>query len=127
MIASDRRFTVIYDAQCGVCSRSVAWLRRQDARPAMRFLASESEEAVRLVPVRPPNQMAIVSPMGEVLLGADGWIGCMQTIPRYRWMARVAGWPVVKPFVMLGYGVIAKNRRLISKMLGRKRDLCEIR
>jgi predicted DCC family thiol-disulfide oxidoreductase YuxK len=93
----------------------------------MRFLASESDEAVRLVPVRPPNQMAIVSPAGEVLLGADGWIGCMQTIPRYRWMAKVAGWTVVKPFVKLGYGVIARNRRRISQMLGRKPDVCEIR
>ncbi len=93
----------------------------------MRILASESEEAVRLVPVRPLNQMAIVSLTGEVLLGADGWIGCMETIPRYRWLARVAGWPVVKPFVKVGYGVIARNRRRISAILGRKADVCEIR
>jgi predicted DCC family thiol-disulfide oxidoreductase YuxK len=120
-------FTVIYDAQCGVCTSSVAWLRRQHAEPAMRFLASESEEAVRLVPHRPPNQMAIVSPSGEVLLGADGWIGCMQTIPRYRGLAKVAGWPAVKPFVKFGYGLIARNRRRISAMLGRKPDVCEIK
>ena len=119
-------FTVIYDAQCGVCTSSVAWLQRQHAEPAMRFLPSDSEEATRLVPHRPPNQMAIVSPRGEVLLGAEGWIGCMQTIPRYRAMARVAGWPVVKPAVKFGYGLIAKNRRRISAMLGRKPDVCEI-
>ena len=120
-------YTVIYDARCGVCSRSVAWLKRQKADQPLRFLASDSEEAVRLVPVRPPNQMAIVSPTGEVLLGSDGWIGCMSTLPRYRMIASVMAWPVVNPFVRLGYGIVARNRLRISAMLGRKADACEIR
>ena len=125
-MGSDATFTVIYDAQCGVCSSSVAWLKRQHAEPPMRFLAAQSEEAARLVPHRPPNQMAIVNPAGEILLGADGWIGCLQTVPRYRGLARVAGWTVVKPVVRLGYALIARNRLRISKLLGRKPDVCEI-
>jgi len=120
-------YTVIYDAHCGVCSWSVAWLQRQKADQPFRFLASDSEEAIRLVPVRPPNQMAIVAPSGEVLLGSDGWIGCMSVLPRYKWAARVMAWPVVNPFVRLGYGIVAKNRLRISKLLGRKPDVCEIR
>jgi len=126
-MTSGSTYTVIYDAQCGVCSRSVAWLRGQRADQPFRFLAAESEEAIRLVPVRPPNQMAIVSPTGEVLLGAEGWIGCMSTIPRYRALAKVAGWPVVKPFVKAGYGLIARNRRRLSALLGRRADVCELR
>jgi predicted DCC family thiol-disulfide oxidoreductase YuxK len=120
-------FSVIYDSHCGVCSRSVAWLRRQRADQPLRFLAADSEEAVRLVPVRPPNQMAIVGPGGEVLLGSEGWVACLSALPRYRWMARVMGWPVVKPFVRVGYGLVARNRMRISAMLGRKADACEIR
>jgi predicted DCC family thiol-disulfide oxidoreductase YuxK len=121
-------YTVIYDAHCGVCSRSVAWLRRQRADQPLRFLAADSEEAVRLVPVRPPNQMAIVGPSGEVLLGSDGWIACMSALPRYRGLARVMVWPVVNPFVRIGYGLVARNRLRISAMLGRKGDAaCEIR
>ncbi len=119
-------YTVIYDSHCGVCSRSVAWLQRQRADQPFRFLAAESDEAIRLVPVRPPNQMAIVSPSGEVLLGADGWIGCMSTLPRYRMLAKIATWPLVKPFVKLGYGLIARNRRRLSALLGRRADVCEI-
>jgi predicted DCC family thiol-disulfide oxidoreductase YuxK len=120
-------YTVIYDAHCGVCSRSVAWLQRQRADEPLRFLAADSEEAVRLVPVRPPNQMAIVAPSGEVLLGSDGWIACMSVLPRYRWMARMMAWPGLKPFVRVGYGLVARNRLRISAMLGRKADVCEIR
>jgi len=120
-------YTVIYDAYCGVCSRSVAWLKRQQADQPLRFLAADSEEAVRLVPVRPPNQMAIVAPSGEVLLGSDGWIACLSALPRYRWMARVMAWRLMKPFVRLGYGLVARNRLRISAMLGRKPDACEIR
>jgi predicted DCC family thiol-disulfide oxidoreductase YuxK len=119
-------YTVIYDAHCGVCSRSVAWLRRQKADRPLRFLAADSEDAVRLVPVRPPNQMAIVAPTGEVLLGSDGWIGVMSTLPRYRVIAGVMKWPVVNTFVRIGYGLVAKNRLRLSKMLGRKPDVCEI-
>jgi len=120
-------FTVIYDAHCGVCSRSVAWLRRQRADYPLRFLASDSEDAVRMVPVRPPNQMAIVSPAGEVLLGSDGWIACMTALPSYRWLARVMKWPVVNLFVRVGYGLIARNRSRLSAMLRRKGDACELR
>lgn len=119
-------FTIIYDAYCGVCSRSVAWLQRQRADQPLRFLAAHSDEAVRLVPVRPPNQMAIVAPSGEVLLGSEGWVACMSVLPRYRWAARAMGWPVLKPFVRVGYGLVAKNRRRISALLGRKPDVCEI-
>lgn len=124
---SSRGYTVIYDSHCGVCSRSVAWLKRQKADQPLRFLAAESEEAVRLVPVRPPNQMAIVSPTGEVLLGSDGWIGCLSALPRYRSLARMMAWPVANWFVRLGYGIVARNRLWISAMLGRKADACEIR
>lgn len=125
-LSTNSGFTVIYDAHCGVCSRSVAWLQRQRADQPLRFLAAHSEEAIRLVPVRPPNQMAIVSPSGEVLLGADGWIGCMSALPRYRWLARAMAWPVAKPFVRAGYGLVARNRLRLSAMLGRKPDACEI-
>jgi predicted DCC family thiol-disulfide oxidoreductase YuxK len=102
-------------------------LRRQRADQPLLFLAADSDEAVRLVPVRPPNQMAMVAPGGEVLLGSDGWIACMSALPRYRAVARVMAWPVVNPFVRVGYGLVAKNRLRISAMLGRKPDACEIR
>ena len=46
-------YTVIYDAHCGVCSRSVAWLRRQRADQELRFLPADSEEAIRFI--HPPG------------------------------------------------------------------------
>jgi predicted DCC family thiol-disulfide oxidoreductase YuxK len=125
-ISTQKGFTVIYDAECGVCSRSVAWLQRQRADQPMRFLAAHTDEAVRLVPVRPPNQMAIVAPSGEVLLGSEGWVACMSALPRYRAAVRVMGWPVVRPFVRVGYGLVARNRRRLSRWLGRKPDVCEL-
>jgi predicted DCC family thiol-disulfide oxidoreductase YuxK len=40
---------VIYDGQCGLCSRTVRWLLRRDRHARLRFIAAESPRAAGLI------------------------------------------------------------------------------
>jgi predicted DCC family thiol-disulfide oxidoreductase YuxK len=43
------RVLVVFDGQCGLCSRTVRWLLRRDRHNRLRFLAAESPRAVTFV------------------------------------------------------------------------------
>jgi predicted DCC family thiol-disulfide oxidoreductase YuxK len=111
-------FVVLYDDACGICSQAVQWLARQQLRGEVRLVPVDSEEARRLAPHRPADQMAVVGPAGEVWLGGDGWIQCLGLTRRYRMAASFLALPGVRGCVQAVYWLIARNRHRISRLLG---------
>lgn len=110
-------YVVIYDADCGVCTAAIGWLQRQRLREPVRWLLLDSEEARRLVPNRPADEMAVVGPNGQVWTGADGAIVSLRLTGHTAlvWLLR---FPLVHGLTRIGYRIIARNRARISKLFG---------
>lgn len=116
--------TLAYDADCGFCSASVAWLRGLRLREG---------QALNVVPYQDP---AIAAKLPGVDLGhADGGVQLLlpdgairrdsdaigEILVRSRKYAALGKWILLPGFRMLArivYRIVARNRRLISRMLG---------
>jgi hypothetical protein len=94
-----------------------AWMARQRTLVHPRWLAVSSEDALRIVPDRPQDEMAVVGPEGDIWFGGDAVIMSLWTLARYRWLARLFALPGVHTLVLWAYRPIARRRRWISKLL----------
>ncbi len=43
-VAFPQKYTVLYDAQCGGCSRAVSWLKRMDKRGQFEYLPLQQKD-----------------------------------------------------------------------------------
>jgi predicted DCC family thiol-disulfide oxidoreductase YuxK len=114
-------FCLLYDADCGFCTRSVRWLVGH--LPDLRTLAMQSDEARAWVPDQPADQVALVGPDGAVWLGGAAWTVCLSQIPRLALVARLMAAAPIQPLVHRTYRLIAANRRRISRLWG---DTCQL-
>lgn len=98
MSNSDLR--VLYNASCPVCRAEIdhyaSTAARQDLPlrfddlngPNLALWGIPADQAARRLHVRKD---------GRVLAGMDGFRAIWQALPRYRWLARVTAWPVIRP------------------------------
>jgi predicted DCC family thiol-disulfide oxidoreductase YuxK len=110
-------YVVIYDADCGVCTAAIQWLQRQHLREPVSWLPLDFEEAQRLVPNRPADEMAVVGPTGQVWTGVDGAIVSL-ALAGHSIMAGLLRLPLVHALAKLGYRLTARNRVRISRLFG---------
>ena len=119
MTATDP-LTVLYDADCGICSHSAAVLRRLD-----------SEHRLRLVPLQAPGSLPGLPTQEELLAvmhvvdGAGRWdrggAACLRiadAIPALRPLAMVGRLPFAGLAVEWLYVLAAHNRGRLSRLLG---------
>jgi predicted DCC family thiol-disulfide oxidoreductase YuxK len=96
----DTDLRVLYNASCPVCRAEIDHyasaaaqqdlpLRFDDLNgPNLALWGISADQAARRLHVLKD---------GQVLAGMDGFRAIWQALPRYRWLARVAGWPLVRP------------------------------
>lgn len=119
--ASPDRVLVLYDADCGICTRSACWLARRDRH--RRLDLEPLQEANRLAPDAPP--------MAELLLalhardsggrwhrGGDAVLTALETLPRWRVLPRVVRRTPLGLVVEPLYRLVAANRGLASRLFG---------
>jgi predicted DCC family thiol-disulfide oxidoreductase YuxK len=124
---TDRRLLVLYDADCGICSRSASLLRRLDRAGRLH-----------LMPLQDAGEIADAPPV-EALLDAihvrdaDGrWsaagtaaIRIAAEVPLLRSLAVAARFAPIRVLVEWTYMRVAANRHRISRLLGD--DACTVR
>jgi predicted DCC family thiol-disulfide oxidoreductase YuxK len=109
--------TIVYDAECGLCTRAKDWLRRQPPLVALEFLATGSPEMRRRFPQLRSGELAVVADTGEVWLGNHAWIACLWALEHYRDLAfRLAG-PLVSLLAREAFVSVSRNRRALSSLL----------
>jgi len=123
--AQGSRLTTLYHGSCPVCGREVSHYRRyageralplgwEDisegrAAPLMEAYGVEREDAKK--------RLHVVTSDGRLLSGVDAFQALWAEMPRYRWLAKLVGWPVVKPIARFVYdrllapALYAANRR----------------
>jgi predicted DCC family thiol-disulfide oxidoreductase YuxK len=98
---------VLYNAACPVCSREIDHYAKITENQALQITYSDlnsadtcaawnisPDQAARRLHVRKGN---------DILSGIPAFIALWQDIPRYRWLARVVGWPGVRQIATLLY------------------------
>lgn len=108
---------VVYDADCGVCQASVAWLRQRDRRQRLRFVPNDGELPAGVAPAETEHTVVVLEGARKWTRGAAtarllrelrGWaiLGYALRLPGIAWLADRA------------YDRFARNRHRISEALG---------
>ena len=123
MASTHRTLTVLYDADCPVCRLTVRalkrldWRRRLEVVPLQRFIRSADGD-----PTRRELRSAL-----HVRDAGGGWerggraaLRIASVIPVLAPLAVVGHAPGMPGIVDKAYGLVARNRHLISRVLGIK-------
>ena len=115
-----RHLTLVYDAECGLCSRLTTWLRGQPKWIPLYVLPSS--QAVKTYPAlaagKFEGELIVFSDEGAVYTGDRAWVMCLFALKDYREWARRLSRPALLPFARQAFKVLSNNRRAISKWLG---------
>lgn len=126
-----RRLYVLYDAECGLCSRIRRWAEGQAAFVELEFVAAQSPTALWRFPtlVGPgrPEELIVVSDEGGVYREDTAWVMVLYATEQYReWAIRLSR-PWLLPLAREAFAALTRNRRKVSDWLGlvSDRDLVE--
>ena len=126
-MAEATHFDVLYDGGCGICSRSVAWLRRLDWRRRLRFV-DFNVEWDRLTSMYPGldrdacvNAMHVVAPIGRITAGFDAFRTIAWIIPAFWLAAPFLYLPGVPPIGRRVYAYVARHRSTTCAVPARRR------
>ena len=100
---------LLYDADCGFCTRSASWLARRGV-PGVRPMQSVDLDALGVDAVRATREIPAVLASGEVVYGARA-IG--EALRQGPWWLRAAGWLIRRPLAWpaaLAYRLVARYR-----------------
>lgn len=125
-VPEPRTLLVIYDADCGICTRTARVLRRLDQRHRLRFVAAQdSTESVDRPPVDALlRAIHVRDAAGRWHVAGRGAIRIADAIPVLKPLALLARLPLAMRLVEWGYGRIAANRGRISRVL--REPACQV-
>ncbi|HYL97672.1 MAG TPA: DCC1-like thiol-disulfide oxidoreductase family protein [Blastocatellia bacterium] len=115
-----RQLTVIYDSQCGLCSRVQAWLLNQPKFVDLIFVPVNSEEAHYRYPqlnhAMTAKDVTVISDGGGVYWGPKAWLMCLWALKSYReWSFRLSS-PELLPTTRRVVAMISQNRHALEGM-----------
>lgn len=110
-------FTILYDADCSLCTNTKDWIRRQTPLVGLQFVAAGSPDAHMRFPQLRAGELAVVSNTGEVWLGDHAWIVCLWALRDYRDLACRLTSPLLSLLAREAFAVVSKHRLAVSSML----------
>jgi predicted DCC family thiol-disulfide oxidoreductase YuxK len=119
------QLTVLYDADCGVCSHTARVLRRADSRRRLRFVALQTAA----LPGMPQRKELMASlhvrdDSGRWSEGGAAWVEISRRVPLLRPLSFYAKLPLAMPVLDVLFQTIADNRHTISRVLGLR--VCQV-
>jgi predicted DCC family thiol-disulfide oxidoreductase YuxK len=109
---------VVYDADCGVCQASVAWIRRRDRRSAVQFVGNDAPELPAGVSRDETEHTIVVLDGGHKLVRADGVARILRELRGWSALGTVLRVPGLRQLGNLGYDAFARRRHRVSAALG---------
>ena len=99
---------VLYNETCPVCRFEIDAYRRRALAGGLpiRFDTLDRAEDWGLTPDQAARQLHVWQG-GRVLSGLGAFRALWAAMPGWRWLARVTGWPVIRPLAALAYSRIA--------------------
>lgn len=116
---------VLYDADCGFCTRCARWLAGQRRHIRLECLPNGSPYLAELFPTLralPKAELTVIDDQGGVYYGTNAWLMALWALEEYRpWAARLAS-PALRPFAREAFELVSTNRRGISALLGLRNE-----
>ena len=109
---------VLYDGECGLCSRSVQAILRWDPAGHFHFTPLQSPLGQRLLteanlPTQDFDTLVLVDAKGAVRQRSDAVLGILAALPRWRWT--VIGWAIPRVLRDAAYAWIARRRHRLFR------------
>ena len=99
---------ILYNDTCPLCRFEIDHYRAAAARDDAPLRFDRLEDAARwgLTPDQAARRLHVLQD-GKLLSGLAAFRAIWADLPRWRWVARVTGWPLVNPALTLLYDRIA--------------------
>ena len=110
--------TILYDASCGLCTRTKDWISQQAPAVGIKFVASGSAEARQRFPKIPDSELAVIANTGEAWLGDNAWIVCLWALHEYRDFAFRLSNPLLLTMAREAFAAVSRRRSALSNLLG---------
>lgn len=105
--------TLLYDETCGFCTRVVQWVSRQKRGSEIRVMPCQFALLTGSHPVSETDcvtSIQLFNESGEVSTKGQAVARVLGVLWNSRWPERIAGLPVIRQTLDLGYTFIAVNR-----------------
>ncbi|CAN5450975.1 hypothetical protein BH20CHL6_BH20CHL6_05860 [soil metagenome] len=125
--APEPRLRVLYDGDCGFCTRSADLLRRLDRQGRLDLIPLQlAAETMADVPDTDAllEAMHVRDARGRWSVGGAAWIRISQEIALLRPIGLLARLPIIRRLVEPTYALVADNRHRLSRLLGD--DACRL-
>jgi predicted DCC family thiol-disulfide oxidoreductase YuxK len=115
--------TMLYDADCSICTATAAWLARRVPPSKLAVLALQEAGAdPRIAELtrgrRLEATLHVVQPHGSILTGARAVLAAGRLVQRWRVLALLADHRVGHWLLEPVYRFVATHRRAIGRLLG---------
>lgn len=99
---------ILYNDTCPLCRFEIDHYRAAAARDAAPLRFDRLQDASRwgLTEDQAARRLHVLKD-GQLLSGLEAFRAIWSTLPSWRWLARVTGWPVLRPAVTVLYDRIA--------------------
>jgi predicted DCC family thiol-disulfide oxidoreductase YuxK len=100
---SPMKLTVLYDANCSLCTAVRTWLADQPQLVSLEFVPAASPEARRRYPElnhdKTLDEITVVGDNGALYVGEHAWVMCLWATATYRALAVRLSSPAMLPLV----------------------------
>lgn len=111
-------WTVVYDGECRICTRSVNILRDWDRHARFELLAYQGTGVQQRFDTITADEfessVQLIGPDGGRWEGADAVEKILELVPRTRLFAWLFRIPLVRPIARYAYRFIARHRRFFG-------------
>ncbi len=108
------RWTLVFDGECGICRRSVTWVREQDREGRVEIVPYQDPAIPERFPDIPEERFAraiqLISPDGARWEGARAAEELLRLLPGWRALAPFFRIPLARPLADRVYRWVARNR-----------------
>ena len=121
--------TLIYDGECPLCKKAVAWVQKRARPQTLDYLTCQSPERAQRFPDMVEAQcmeaMQLVMPDGAVYSGDEALPVLLSMLRRWRWLAHLFRLPGITLLSPIGYRFVARNRNIFSIFVAKKNSVTE--
>ena len=116
---------LLFDGDCPLCTREIAWLRRRDRAGRLAFVdiaaPAFDPDAYGRTRQQLLAAMHAQRPDGALLAGADVFREAYALVG-LGWLVAPTRWPLLRPLVDAAYRLFARHRERLGRLFGRSCD-----
>jgi len=110
-VSTDGRLLVLYDGECGLCTRAARWVERHDRHGRTRCVPlQEAEPPPGTTRADLERELHVVDPSGKIFAGWPAVVEIARRLPALKWLPALARIPGVDWLGTRWYRRVASRR-----------------